>query len=208
MLEELRRIELYKRLNPNELSSQQFFKLVAEIKCPDSKTISDEYFDFKLWYNGQPSRQENFANFLEKKIPSGAKVLEVGGGRTARLSRFLSEKGFYMTCIDPRLEAMSSKYVEIIKDKFDYRKFDLSQYDYVIGQEPCNATEHIVRACINQYKPFMITLCGVPHKLISGEIFEDVYEWYEYLINISPENIKLRYISLDPFLRTPILKNN
>lgn len=208
MLEELQRIELYKRLNPNELSSQQFLKLVAEIKCPDSKTISDEYFDFKLWYNGQPSRQENFANFLAKKIPIGAKVLEVGGGRTARLSRFLSKKGFYMTCIDPQLEAMSSKYVEIIRDKFDYRKFDLSQYDYVIGQEPCDATEHIVRACIDQYKPFMIALCGVPHRLISGEIFEDVYEWYDYLINISPENIKLRYISLDPFLRTPILKSN
>ena len=208
MNQELQRIELYKQLNPNELSAQQFLKLMDEIKKPKSKTISDEYFDFKLWYKGYQSRQESFANFLAKKIPSGAKILEVGCGRTARLSRFLSQKGFYMTCIDPKLEVVSGEHVEFIKETFDYKKFDLSPYDYIIGQEPCDATEHIVRACINQNKPFMITLCGVPHKLNSGKTPKDVYEWYNYLVYINSKDIKLRYISLDPFSDTPMLKSN
>ena len=208
MLDELQRIKLYKQLNPNELSTQQFQKLVDEIKQPKSKTISDEYFDFKLWYKGYPSRQESFAKFLAKKVPDSAKILEVGCGRTARLSRILSQNGFYMTCIDPKLEVVTGENVEFIKDKFDYKEFDLSPYDYIIGQEPCDATEHIVRACINQNKPFLITLCGVPHKLISGKVPKDANEWYEYLINICPQEVKLRYISLDPFLSTPILKSN
>lgn len=41
MLDELKRIELYKQLNPNELLPHQFIKLVQEIKNPDSKTIRD-----------------------------------------------------------------------------------------------------------------------------------------------------------------------
>lgn len=210
MLDELQRMQLYKKLNPNELTLQQFLKLEQEIKKPDTKTISDEYFDFKLWYNGYPSRQENFATFIAKKLSEneGAKILEVGGGRTARLSRILSEKGFKMTCIDPKVELTSDNGIEYIKGKFDYKEFDLSIYDYVVAQEPCEATEHVVRACTNQNIPFMMTLCGVPHKLISGKMPKDVNEWYGYLVNIASGKVKLRYIELDPILLTPILKSN
>lgn len=124
MLDELQRIQLYKKLNPNELTFKQFSELEREIKHPDTKTISDEYFDFKLWYNGYPSRQENFAEFIAKKLckSKGAKILEVGGGRTGRLSRILNEKGFKMTCIDPKMELTSDNNIEYIKGKFDYKK--------------------------------------------------------------------------------------
>lgn len=210
MLDELQRIELYKKFNPNELTTEQFLRLEHEIKCPKEKTISDEYLDFKLWCRGMPSRQESFANFLSKKLSKypNANILEVGGGVTGRLSRFLDEKGFHMTCIDPRLEMKDYTRIRFIKSKFNYKKFDLRQYDYVIAQEPCDATEHIVRACIEQNVPFMMTLCGVPHKLISGKTPKSVEEWYDYLISISDNKIKLRYINLDPFSVTPILKSN
>ena len=209
MLDELQRIELYQQLNPNELLPKQFSKIKQEISHPKATTISDEYFDFKLWYNGFPSRQESFAKFIAKKLSKrkGCKILEVGGGRTGRLSRFLNEEGFKMTCIDPKLE-VSYDDIEFIKGIFDYRKFDLSIYEYVIAQEPCDATEHVVRACTKQHIPFMMSLCGVPHKLISGKIPKDVYEWYDYLLNIAQQEIRLRYISLNPFLSTPILKSN
>lgn len=209
MLNELQRIELYEQVNPNELSPQQFTKLKHEIKHPKPTTISDELFDFKLWCNGYPSRQESFANFIAKKLRKhqGSKVLEIGGGRTGRLSRFLDKKGFKMSCIDPKLE-LTSNNIDFIKGLFDYKKFDLSLYDYVIAQEPCDATEHVVRACVEQHIPFMMSLCGVPHKLISGEMLDNVYEWYEYLVDIDPQEIRLRYLSLDPFLSTPILKSN
>ena len=170
MIDEKQRIEWYKQLNPNELTTRQFQKIEHEMKYPKPNTISDEYLDFQLWCKGFPSRQESFANFIAKKLSKkeGTKILEVGGGRTARLSRMLSEKGFYMTCIDPNLEMKNASNIECIKEKFNYKKFDLTKYDYVIAQEPCEATEHVVRACVNQHIPFMMSLCGVPHKLISG----------------------------------------
>lgn len=209
MIDELQRLKAYKVANPNELTTQQFLKLEHEIKHPKPTTLSDEYFDFRLWYRGFPSRQENFAQFIAKKLSKheGAKILEVGGGRTGRLSRILNEKGFEMTCIDPKLEITSSD-IKFIKEQFNYKKFDLSIYDYVIAQEPCEATEHVVRACTNQNIPFMMTLCGVPHRLISGKTPKDVLAWYDYLINIASDRIKFRYIKLDPFLSTPMLKSN
>lgn len=96
MLDELQRLKLYQQSNPNELSPGQILKLEHEIQYPKLDTISDEYFDFKLWCQNLPSRQESFANFVAKKLAKNAeaKILEIGCGRTARLSRFLSEKGF------------------------------------------------------------------------------------------------------------------
>lgn len=211
MIDEIQRIGLYKQINPNELSIEQFRKLEHEIRHPKLNTISDEYFDFKLWYSGFISRQEQFANYIAKKLSKnkGAKIFEIGCGRTARLSRFLSEKGFVMTCIDPKIELTSNNSnISFIRSQFNYKKFDISQYDYVVAQEPCEATEHVVRACIEQKVPFMMSLCGVPHRLISGKTPKDVNEWYDYLVNISSNDIKLRYIELNPFLPTPILRSN
>lgn len=210
MLNELQLFELYKQSNPNELTARQLMKVKSEIANHRIGTMSDEYFDFLLWSRHLPSRQENFAKFLSRKLKtrhSGAKILEVGCGRTARLSRLLSNDGFKMTAIDPRLEIKNSKGITLIKDYFDYRKFDVSDFDFVIGQEPCEATEHVVIACTMQNVPFMMTLCGVPHKLISGETPEDVYEWYDYLVNLNESEIRLRYVELDPIVLTPILKS-
>jgi len=206
MLGMLQRIKLYKELNPNELTPQQFKLLEKEIKEPED-LISDEYLDFKLWSRGLPSRQELFASFIEKKLERYAKVLEVGCGRTGRLSRILSTKGFEMTAIDPKLEVQSDANIEFIKGKFNYKEIDLTKYDYVIAQEPCDATEHIVRACIAQNKPFIVSLCATPHKLISGEMPKDVHKWWDYLVSIDSSKVRLRYISLDPLTNTPILKS-
>ena len=111
-----------------------------------------------------------------------------------------------MTCINPNVEPQGNN-IEYIQSKFEYTKFDLSPYSFVIAQEPCDATEHIVRACINQNTPFIMSLCGVPHKLISGKMPKDINEWYKYLQNISYEQIRLFYVSLDPISTTAILKN-
>lgn len=209
MIDKSNRMGLYEQINPNELSKKQFLKLKKEIRSPKSTTISDEYFDFILWCEGFQSRQESFAKFIAKKLSKNerAKILEVGCGRTARLSRMLNEKGFRMSCIDPRLELVSGD-IECIREKFDYKKFDLSPYDYVIAQEPCEATEHVVRACTSRNIPFMMSLCGVPHRLISGQTPNSVEEWYDYLVNIASEEIKLRYVKLNPLLSTPVLRSN
>lgn len=203
---------LYKRLNPHELTTQQFTSLEKELRHSNDPHLSDQYYDFLLWCGNHPSRQECLANFISKKLSKhpGAKILEVGCGRTARLSRFMNKNGFQMTCIDPNLDLSSiEKFegIEGIRGKFDYRKFDISPYDYVIAQEPCDATEHIVRACVAVDKPFFMALCGVPHKLINGKLPKNHNEWYDYLKGIAPDKLKIIRLSLDPLLTTPILKS-
>ncbi len=206
---ELLRLDAYKCQNPNELTIQQLQKIETALKHPERKNFDDEILDFKLWCMGLPSRQEKFAEYLSKRLPKeqGLKVLEVGCGRTARLSRLLAKNGYVMTCIDPELDLSYCTEVKGIKGKFNYKKIDLSPYDYIVAQEPCDATEHIVRACVQQNKPFMISLCGTAHKMISGETPKDYEEWYQNLINISPESMKLRYLKLDPLSITPLLKS-
>jgi len=197
--------ERYISKNPNELSKEQILNLEHEIKHPDPNTISDEFLDFKLWCIGYPSRQERFAEYLANKLTSKTKILEVGCGKTARLSRFLSQKNFYMTAMDPKITLSDCDTVTFIKDSFN-KSFDVSMYDYVIAQEPCDATEHIVRACTACNTSFIMSLCGVPHKLLSGKMPKSSEEWYNYLTTISP-TLKLRYINFDPFTTTVILKN-
>ena len=210
MIGELYRLETYRKLNPNELTDQQFIKLEQEINKPRMNLISDEYVDFKLWCEGKTSRQESFAKLIERKLSQhkGAKVLEVGCGRTRRLSKILSEKGFIMTGIDPNLEIASNDSIEFIRGKFDYKKFDITRFDYVVAQEPCDATEHVVRACISKNVPFMMTLCGTPHRLISGHMPKDVYEWHDYLVSICGDKAKLRYVKLYSIGYSSLLKSN
>ena len=205
--------ERYKKENPQELTDLEFAKLYKELS--KAGIDSDAALDFILWCNDLPSRQEAFAKYLMKFLPKvpGTKILEVGCGRTARLSRILAEKGYTMTCIDPKVDVSLLNGIKAIRGKFDYRKFDLSEYDFVIAQEPCDATEHIVRACINQNKPFMISLCGVPHALISEKKSKKTKmltreEWYDYLCNIDKSKTRFVMLSLDPFSRTPIIRSN
>lgn len=203
MNDELKALSLYRLNNPNELTPSQFQKLEIEIKQPQPNTISDEYADFKLWRSGYPSRQHLFKDLLSSQFRKKniSKILEVGCGRTAKLSKLLASEGYDVTCIDPKLEIPEdSANLKGIKDVFDYQTFDLSGFDFVVAQEPCEATEHIVRACINCNVPFIISLCGVPHTLISGETPDNVYEWYGYLLKISPNNIKIQPFSMFSFV--------
>lgn len=204
------RFDQYKKLNPNELTPLEFVQLEKELNSTRGAFTSDQLLDFLLWSNGHQSRQELFANYLIKYLPKNpnAKILEVGCGRTARLSRILAKKGFTMTCIDPKVDSSYLDGIVSIKGKFNCRKFDLSEYDFVIAQEPCDATEHIVRACTKQGKPFIISLCGVPHKSISGKMPRRVDAWYNYLWKIAKDETQLITVSLDPFSKTSIIRSN
>ncbi|MCM1246110.1 MAG: class I SAM-dependent methyltransferase [Roseburia sp.] len=211
-MEEKEKFEEYRRQNPNELTDKQFAAVLDEMEHPKAGLISDEYLDFKLWCKGMPSRQEAFADFISKWLAPdrGKKILEVGAGRTARLSRLLAAKGYQMTGMDPQLEIDSSEEdaktnIRRIRAAFDYQTADLTEYDYVVAQEPCEATEHIVRAATEQGIPFLMVLCGVPHSLISGEMPEDVYAWYDYLQEIAGEDVSLLYLPLYGKSRTAVM---
>ena len=190
------RLNEYFRLNPNGISAEEMAKIEQEIARPKEKTISDVTLDFKLWCRGLPSRQEAFADYVEKNVPKGSKVLEVGGGRTGRVSRLLADRGYEMTCMDPQLEAESDAKVCMRRQEFDCREVSLAGFDWVVAQEPCEAAEHVIRACLAQNVPFLLALCGSPHRLISGEMPEDVWDWYRYLGEIDPERMEMDIVKV------------
>lgn len=204
-------IKLYEKFrteNSLEFETTEFEKIEKDLYSPRKGIATDEFVEFKLWSKGFRTRQQCFADFVEKVLPLDKykKILEVGAGRNPRLSKLLSEKGYEMTAMDPRLENKliqgnleeseirweiiwkkttgEATVIRCIKGEFILGEADISEYDAVIGQEPCDATEPMVKACVEQGKDFVISLCGVPHKYMNGEAPKDAYEWFDYLENI------------------------
>lgn len=208
MEEVLLGIEEYRRINPNRLTEEQLAALEQEIEHPQKGTVSDEYVDYRFWRRGLPSRQRLFATYLKDILPDGQlRILEVGGGRNAGLSVLLRDMGHRVTCMDPRTEPSAGEEIEIRREAFHWEKADLREYDYVVAQEPCQATEHIVRACSGQKVPFIVALCGVPHELIRGGMPEDVFAWYDYLEQIDPEHTRLDYVQIYPGMNVAVIRS-
>lgn len=210
------KFQKYKLLNPNKLAENELRVLELKINKMNlallEKSYDDDCIDFYLYLKGYPSRQEIFAKYIYDNKLRGKtgikKILEVGAGKHARVGKFLSEKGFFVTCIDPKLTTISQKNLICIAQKFDYHKFDISDYDYIIAQEPCEGAEQVVRACIKANKPFTETLCGQPHKLISKKRVKNGEEWHRELKRLHPL-ITIEYIHLYPIhsnMLSPLLE--
>ena len=91
-----------------------------------------------------------------------------------------------MTAMDPQLipesvEKYQEYHINCVKDAFIFGKTDITAFDAVVAQEPCDAAEHIIRECIVRRKDFVVSLCGVAHRLMNGEMPEDVYAWDDFL---------------------------
>ncbi len=113
--------------------------------------------------------EEQFEILEQELLPEGRlHILEVGCGSYPRLSLLLKAQGHSLTCMDPGAELVEEEGIEVRREAFDWESVDLGGYDFVVAQEPCEATEHIVRACTGQRVPFAMVLCGVPHALLCG----------------------------------------
>lgn len=177
--------------NPLGFEKEQLQKIEEDILHPRDGVVCDEYVEFVLWGKGLKSRQEYFAECIEElfPVPEYKNLLEVGAGRKARLSKLLAQKGYVMTAMDPKIaEDRNPEGVNLKKETFLFGKTDVLKYDAVIAQEPCEATEHIIRECVEKKKEFFISLCGTAHALMNGEMPKDVYEWYQYLDEIAGED--------------------
>lgn len=195
--------------NPYDFSEEEFEKIREDIESPRKGVVYDEYVDFNLWTKGLKSRHNYFVDYVENKFPlhNYKKILEVGCGRTARVSRILSEKGYIMTAMDSKIsiDKVMSNFI-FVRAKFDVNKTDISKFDAIIAQEPCEATEHIVRACVAEKKDFIISLCGTPHRLISGEEPTSLNEWYDYLERIGGDNCFIINSKIVPGYFCPVMR--
>lgn len=172
--------------NPLDFTKEELKKVFDDIVNPRSGVVYDETVDFCLWNKGLKTRQQYMAEYVKKRFPKEQfpRLLEVGCGKQARLSKLLVENGYEMTAMDPCVFLTEGGRMKLVclPECFDYKTADISGYDAVIAQEPCEAAEHIIRACTAAGKPFCVSLCGAPHRLISGEEPESLAAWHEKLL--------------------------
>ena len=192
----------YLEQNPYRFNQQEKVKFMRDLQdWVDGKSneIADEVYDFLVetgLYN-KKTREEQFVSYLKKKYSDirFGKVLDVGAGRMCKMSAILSKYGNQMYALDPNIrlqtdEARSKGFV-IRKEKFccdDFAKYHkgtlIDRYNHIIGLEPCDATEHIIRQCLKYDKSFDILLCASPHVGLNRKKFSDYLDWYMYLKSI------------------------
>jgi len=176
---------LKERNSKNIKDKLEEFKQIMINPTNEAIPISDEIIDFIDQINGTPNRFQSFARYIETRydVKKYNNVLEIGCGTIAGLSKELIKKGYKVTCVDK--VDLKVDDIPYIKTLFDHKTFDVSNYDLLVGLEPCEATEHILLSAIENNKPFAISLCDVPHDSIDGEKFKTCKEWDNYLIKKS-----------------------
>lgn len=197
--------DLWLKENPLMLNSKEKQKFLIGLQDyleDKTITIDDEVFDFLVQqkFANNESREKSFEDYLIKKYRSvnGLNILDVGAGRICALSKILAEDGAKITAMDTniRLSNVDLKRLKIkaIKSLFrcdEYSKngvgTDIKNFDLIVGLEPCDATEHIIRQALKYDKPFDLSLCVAPHKGLNGLTFGSFEEWYNYLKSISKE---------------------
>lgn len=168
-------------------------------------TVADGIVDF-LYNIGKRNipREYLFRNNIINNYPVEKikKVLDVGAGRLCKLSQFLMEHGYSVTAMDPNIRLTDGEIegLQLQEDFFECDEFaenekgtDISEYDLIIGMEPCEATEHIIRQCLKYCKPFEIALCATAHDGLDGEKFKDQQEWYKHLQGLG-ESIRIEIL--------------
>ncbi len=141
-------------------------------------------------------RQEKFANKVLERIQGKkiSKILEVGAGAVPFASICLADKGYDVTAIDPKIrkdgfpdEVIARLGVTQIGK--DYTgNIDLSEFDLIIGQNPCPVTPDIVKNSVEAGKSYFVEFCAceIPEGYPKSDSYNDemVFSmWREYLEN-------------------------
>lgn len=195
MLVAQRDIYRYIELHGGELDYDEVEKILRASRDDEQNgskgIIADELIDILLWFSGRPTRAETFAEYICSKVSVGSKILEVGCGPKAIMAHKLIQKGMQVVAIDPLLKNPGGDF----KREYFTMDYDVSPYDVVVGLEPCEAIEPLIRVCVREEKPFIAAPCGQPHRRLSGKLDKDGVVWWNYLKNIHPK-IELNYLSM------------
>lgn len=137
-----------------------------------------------------------FYNYLRSNFDLNKNILEVGSGTIPILVTYLNKDN--VTLMDKNLIEEFYKDYNYIKETFNVDT-NIDDYDLIIGYNPCQATESIIRNAIQNNKNFSIALCGCC--FLPNEYEERTSQkWHEYLYNIANELAKDNYeIKIDYF---------
>lgn len=99
------------------------------------------------------------------------------------LAKYLSDDSINVDMMDPNIIFDELVKGKVIKEKFS-EKTNIGNYDLLIGYNPCQATESIIKNAIKHNKEFCIALCGccfLPDKYKN----RTAKEWHKYLFDMA-----------------------
>lgn len=152
-----------------------------------------------------------FINYLESEFDLKNKnILEVGSGSIPVLAHYLEEKLDSKVSIQEPI-TMIANYTkgDIYKEIFT-KDTQVDNFDLIIGYNPCEATENIIRNAIKNKKDFSVATCGCCH-LPNNYKEKNPKLWHNYLINIAQKlgkdnyEIKVSYFPQNYNLENPII---
>lgn len=124
------------------------------------------------------------------------KILEVGSGSIPILAHLIETKYKQKVDIQEPITLLAN-YTKgtIYKEKFK-ENTNTSNYDLIIGYNPCEASESIIKNAIKNKKDFAVALCGCCH-LPKNDKEKKPENWHQYLLDIAKhlgkENYKITF---------------
>lgn len=128
---------------------------------------------------------QEFIKIIQKHFSlENKKVLEVGAGSLPILASYLESSALSYDVMDPGiiLEDVVGLKGRVIKEKFSLTT-NITDYDLLIGYNPCGATEAMIKNCLKNHKEFIIALCGCAF-LPESYKKRTNKEWQKYLFQI------------------------
>lgn len=128
---------------------------------------------------------QEFIKIIQKYFSlENKKVLEVGAGSLPILASYLESEALSYDVIDPGiiLEDVVGLKGRVIKEKFSLTT-NITDYDLLIGYNPCGATEAMIKNCLKNHKEYIIALCGCAFLPESYKTRTNK-EWQKYLFQI------------------------
>lgn len=101
--------------------------------------------------------------YLQNNFDLGCNIIEIGGGHYPILSKYIDDyqrkisKGT-ITVYDPNLAVNKLGNIKLMKQKFKFGD-DISKYDLVIAQAPCDKFDEVIASAIEENKEFFVTFC-------------------------------------------------
>jgi len=179
----------YSHLYPDYLQEEIENKLLLGY-TNNNDTINQIYCYLNI-VDDNINAYKGFINILKNNFDLNKNILEIGAGNIPILIKYLEEEKINVDIVEPNIIFDNIIKGKIIKEKFT-EKTNISNYDLIIGYNPCQATESIIKNAIKHNKDFCIALCGCC-------FLPDIYtertpiEWHKYLLDVAKKLSKDKY---------------
>lgn len=156
-----------------------------------NKYLSDELKDFCDILLERKTRWDALTKFIEKNYDKSnyKKVLDIECNNNIDFALLLQQKGYDVTIVNSGSNELHL--LKTIRKSFDYKLFDVSKYNLLVGLNAGMKTEHILRSAVTNNKPFVIVLDNQLYSTLTCENIYTTAAWNSYLNNVYPNETKI-----------------